>query len=133
MSNQIVANRELVLIEHVELVVPVAYLLCLVAAYYGPNAEMFGNIKFGGWHYTAITDINRLYKNLCLLFFVDMCSVILCSIILWVTCKINLLRVYIQMLKNFWLLMAVQTAFLLDMVSVVVHCYDAAMDMCKIK
>ena len=41
----------LVLSESLEIVIPLSYLLCFVAAYYGPNADILGNIKNGYWQY----------------------------------------------------------------------------------
>ena len=41
----------LVLSECLEIVIPLAYLLCFVIAYYGPNAEILGNIKNDYWQY----------------------------------------------------------------------------------
>ena len=39
----------LVLSESLEIVIPLAYLLCFVIAYHGPNADILGNIKNGYW------------------------------------------------------------------------------------
>ena len=41
----------LVLSECLEIVIPLAYLLCFVIAYYGPNADILGNIKNDYWQY----------------------------------------------------------------------------------
>ena len=41
----------LVLSESLEIIIPLSYLLCFVAAYYGPNADILGNIKNGYWQY----------------------------------------------------------------------------------
>ena len=41
----------LVLAESLEIVIPLAYLLCFVIAFYGPNADILGNIKNGYWQY----------------------------------------------------------------------------------
>ena len=48
-SEQIAAIQELVLSEHVEFVLPITYFICFLAGFYGPNAELIGNIKFAGW------------------------------------------------------------------------------------
>ena len=110
--------RELVLNEHIELVMGVAYFLCVLIAYYGPNSEQIGNVKFGGWHFQAISDIDTFISNLCLLFFIDTCSAVICSVLLWVICKINIFKAYYLMLQEFWLMMAVQTSFSLQTVSI---------------
>ena len=38
--------KVLVLNERIEFVVPLAYSVCFITAYYGPNAELIGNVKF---------------------------------------------------------------------------------------
>ena len=35
-----------------KVVVPIGYLLCFLAAYYGPNAAYLGNIGSSHWQYT---------------------------------------------------------------------------------
>ena len=45
----------LVLAESLEIVIPLAYLVCFVIAYYGPNADILGNIKNGYWQYQEIS------------------------------------------------------------------------------
>lgn len=41
----------LVLAESLEIIIPLAYLLCFIIAYHGPNAEILGNIKNSYWQY----------------------------------------------------------------------------------
>ena len=41
----------LVLAESLEIVIPLAYLLCFIIAYHGPNADILGNIKNSYWQY----------------------------------------------------------------------------------
>ena len=38
--------------DYFEVVVPIGYLLCFLAAYYGPNAPYLGNIGSSHWQYT---------------------------------------------------------------------------------
>ena len=117
LQDQIILIQGLVLNEHVEFVMPIAYLCCFVAAYYGPNGELIGNIKYGNWRFKAVTEVDLFYRNITELFLIDLSSAIICTIILWMACKINLLRAYYQLLKDHWQEMAVQTAFLLEFVS----------------
>ena len=53
----------LVLAESLEIIIPLAYLLCFVIAYYGPNADILGNIKNGYWQYQEIScNLKPKYK-----------------------------------------------------------------------
>ena len=53
----------LVLSESLEIVIPLAYLLCFVIAYYGPNADILGNIKNDYWQYQDTADCNFRHKT----------------------------------------------------------------------
>ena len=117
-SKQVALIQELVLNEHVEFVMPIAYFICFLAAYYGPNSEYIGNIKYGGMGFKPVTEIDKFYKNITKLFLIDTSSAAICTLTLWMVCKVNLLRAYYQMLKESWLHMAIQTAFLLEFVSI---------------
>lgn len=44
----------LLLAESSEIVLPLAYLLCFAASYYGPNALQLGNVKNSYWLYKVI-------------------------------------------------------------------------------
>ena len=48
---------KLIVTERTESIVPLIFVLCFLMAYYGPNAEHFGNIKLSLWHYEAIFPI----------------------------------------------------------------------------
>ena len=116
-SEQVELLQELVLNEHVEFIMPISYFVVFLAAYYGPNGQYIGNIKYGGWAFHAITEIENFYNNIAQLFFADLSSLLLCAVLLWLSCKINIFRAYYQMVKKGWIEMAIQTAFLLDLVS----------------
>ena len=51
------ALKVLVLAETLEFIMPLAYMSCFIVAYYGPNANVLGNVKNGYWHYQATTGI----------------------------------------------------------------------------
>ena len=80
-------------------------------AYYGPNADFLGNIKLTMWQYRAVTDIDKLIQNLCILAGMDFLSGVVNGILLWTTCKINVFKVLKGIQKDLWLIMGVQEAF----------------------
>ena len=92
-EKQINLLQELARNELVEFMTPLAFLVAFVVAYYGPNSDLFGNVCAEIWQYVAIEDINGTVKSLFMLFFIDFCSTVLSGIILWIYCKINLLKV----------------------------------------
>lgn len=86
--------HELVIGEVVNFVVPSCYLLCFLIAYYGPNADIIGDIKNGYWQYSAVGDVVRSISRLCAFWLIDASSLFICMIILWKFCKLNLFKVY---------------------------------------
>ena len=76
--------------ESVEILMPIAYAVTLLMAYYGPNAEILSNIKNSEWKYTAIEDIGSSMKWIALLFSVDIVSAIICIGLIYRFCQINI-------------------------------------------
>ena len=100
-------------------IIPVTYILIVLMAYYGPNANLLGNIQLVIWHYQSpITDIEALVFNVGLLFLVDLSSFVINGILLWYFCGINLLRTLKNLQQEFWLAFAIAEAFLIMEVSV---------------
>ena len=113
-SNSLVQEnlQELVMTERIESVIPVTYILTFLMAYYGPNAKILGNIKLTLWQYQSVTDIEKYIKNLCVLTGIDFLSFATNGILLWTTCKINIFKVLQKVQQQFWLIFAIQEAFL---------------------
>lgn len=98
--------------ERIESVIPFTYLLTFLMAYYGPNAEILGNIKLTIWQYQSVADIEDYIKNLLKLLVIDFSSFATNGILLWITCKINVFKVLKKVQAQFWLIMTIQEAFL---------------------
>ena len=102
--------QKLVLAERVEIVTPLTYILLFLMAYYGPNAKILGGIKLTIWHYQAVTDLEMYLGNIGLLFAFDSLSGIICFILLWQTCRINMFNILQNIQKLVWINMAFQEA-----------------------
>ena len=83
-----------VLTESMNFLMPVAYLVCFVAAYYGPNAQLLGNVKNSYWQYQAVKDLSVAAKNILLIVCIDSLSLLIGGALFWITYKINLIKVY---------------------------------------
>ena len=79
-------------------------------AYFGPNAELIGNVKLTLWEYQAVTDVNKFLESIFLMFAIDFSSAVFTGILLWTTCKINCLRALKNLQKEFWLIFGIQEA-----------------------
>ena len=102
----------LIINEAAESLMPIAYLICLLMAYYGPNAEMLGNIKFGGWNFSSITNIETSLFWIFVLFFVDFGSTIISAILLKVFGKMNIFKMYVQMQRELGFLFAMEQGYI---------------------
>ena len=107
----------LIINEAAEFLMPIAYLICLLMAYYGPNAEMLGNIKFSGWNFSAITNIDTNLYFLFILFFADFGSTIISAVLLKVFGKMNIFKMYIQMQRELGFLFAIEQGYIVCEVS----------------
>ena len=109
--------QELTINEMVEFFAPLTYLLCFVLAYYSPNSHLIGNIGNAYWQYDKIKDFENAVENLFMFFAVDCISAVVCFLLLWATCRINLLRTWSCLQKEFGLIFAVNMAFSVNGVS----------------
>ena len=94
--------------ERIETIIPLTYILMTLMAFYGPNAEILGNIKLAIWHYqTPIEDIETFISNVGLLLVIDFLSFIINGTLLWNFCKINVLKILQELQNDFWFYMAI--------------------------
>ena len=108
---------DLIVNESVEFIIPIAYLIVTVMAYFGPNAELIGNIKSSKWQYSAIQNLDGTIFWITVMIFVDFGNIILCFILLRFLCKINILRMFSQIINQVGVLMAIQQADFLSEVN----------------
>ena len=85
--------QDLIVNEMVEFITPIMYLLCFVTAFYGPNANLIGNISNSKWHFVAVEDLGQSVTLICLFFCLDAVSAVISTGLLWKFRQINLYRV----------------------------------------
>ena len=91
----------------------ITYLILLLMAFYGPNAELLGNIKLSIWQFQRpIENIAEYVFNVSLLLIVDLFSFAVNGLMIWHYCKVNVLNVMCAIQKEFWLVFAIAEAFL---------------------
>ena len=116
-TSQIYTLQNLAICELVEFHATLSFILAFGVTYFGPNAHLFGNISNSYWTYVAIEDIWLTLGNMTLFFLVDFSSIIVSAIILWFSCKINLLKVFMALLEEFGIGFCLIIAFGLTVVS----------------
>ena len=101
---------ELALVEIIEFVVPINYIVTLVIAMYGPNSLILGNYGNGYWQFKPIESLDKYVTGAFEMFFVDCCSFFVGSCILWRFCSINFLREVCLQIKKHGRFLAVSMA-----------------------
>ena len=77
-------------------------------AYNGPNGELIGNVKLTLWQYQAVKDFNKHLEKVFFLFAIDSIGLVVNGLLLWTTCKLNILKTLKNIQKEFWHIMGVQ-------------------------
>jgi hypothetical protein len=115
--------QDLVIKETLELLLPLTYCLVLSISYFGPNAEIMGNIKNDHWQYIKIEDITIPLTRIGIFLLVDILRILLDSWLLWKYCKIGLLYEYHQMMETYWKPLSMYVAMYIFGVSYFTRCY----------
>ena len=113
---QIDMLQALVLNELAEVMVPSVYLMVFILAYFGPNYDLIGNIGNDYWGMDAISDFKTTMENLVMFFFFDTCSFVACSLLLYLTTRINLLEACLHIRKEFGLMFSIYIVFQMNQV-----------------
>ena len=104
--------------EMVEAVTPFAFLICLLLTYYGPNAHLSGNVGSSHFHYKPVEDIGKYVENLLTFFIADVLCLIVTSALLWFVSRINILKAYMVIVKEFWPFISMITSTWIVLVSI---------------
>ena len=111
--------KAMVLTARTETLIPLIYMITLLMAYFGPNAEILGTIKLEIWHYdNTIDDIWASLYKIGLLWIVDIFCQIINSILIWKYCNISMFKILVDLQKELWLQMAFGEALLIVDVSI---------------
>ena len=100
----------LVLLEVIDVLVPIVYAIGFATAFYGPNATIIGDVKNGYWNYKEVKDPDKMFTRLFQMFSIDLLSIICTTAILWIFCKINFFLELCKVLKKYWFIMAMKIA-----------------------
>ena len=122
-DKQIGLLQELIINEIVEFMVAPAYLATFLVAFYGPNAELIGNIKNGFWQFEETSDISHTVIFVVNFFLIDLCSLFISAILLWKFCLINLYKAFVEIQREFGFAFMLQLGSNLNAVSAIFRCY----------
>lgn len=101
-SKVMLSVQALIIKEILQILIPLSYSLILCLSYYGPNAEMIGNMKNEYWQFHKIEDISSPLKKIAILVIVDWMLLFFSALILWKCCKILLINEYARIMEIYW-------------------------------
>ena len=117
-ENQIDLLQDLSISELVEMHSPLAFTLVFALAFYTPIGVLIGNVSNGYWAYEVIDDISLTLAKMVLFFIVDFVSTLATVLILWFSCKINLLMFFIELQREFYEAFIVTIGYLIVAVNI---------------
>ena len=100
--------------ESVEFMMPIAYCACYMMAYFGPNAELMGNVKNDSWHFIAVDNIDETLFWNTIMFAIDLGSTVITFLLLFWFSKLNILKMYYQMQDQMWYVLAIQQGYIIS-------------------
>ena len=113
-SKLIKAAMTQIINESVEFIMPIAYCACYMMAYFGPNAELMGNVKNDSWHFTSVKNIHETLFWNAMMFVIDLGSTTLTILLLFWHSKINILKMYFHMQEQMWYILAIQQGYIIS-------------------
>ena len=109
--------QELALNEKTVYIVPLAYFICFLVAYFGPNSRIIGNVGNTSWHFGKVNDIWPPVFIMLLMFLIDLVGIAVWTFLLKIFCNITYLKGYMHIQKKYWFIMAIHEAYSLNEVS----------------
>ena len=103
----------LIINEAVECTMPIAYLVSLLFAYYGPNRDILQGIGFGEWHQAAIEDFGNTVFWIIAIFLSDFGSTVISAILLKVIAGMNIFKMYSQLQNEIGHLLIVDQGYIM--------------------
>ena len=92
--------QELVINEMVEVLVPLAYMLCFTLAYFGPNAELIGGVRSSYFDHSPV-EFGSTMSIVSAFFCIDLLSLVISGIFLKIVCNISVAQAFITLQKEF--------------------------------
>ena len=100
--------QELMMAEKIEFVIPLLFYFTYIMGYHGPNGDLFGGIRVKIWEQQFPFDPDTVTYWLVIFFLIDLGSLVVSALLLWVFCRISCIPHYIKISVSYWLIMAIQ-------------------------
>ena len=99
---------DLYAVESIEYLVPFIYTVTFLIAYYGPNADIIGNIRMTRWKFQGVDDVKSYTEELLKMFAIDLAGLMVSTIMFWKLAQINMMQEGYKIMKLYWPLIAVK-------------------------
>ena len=109
----------LALREYLEVLIPVTYCSAFTIAFYGPNANILGNIRNEYWQFVKVDNLVKKLSNIGIFFTIDVCRGMLFGAILWMLCKLNIAKAFGQVVRRYGFVILFYGSFCLNAVSII--------------
>ena len=111
-----VEMRCLALDEFLTILIPGIYCLSFTAAYYGPNAEIIGNVKNDYWRYEKVDDLGQKLNLIFIFFVIDAIRAMIFGLVLWIFYRLNLYAAYCYTVYRYGVYISFRSAFSINWV-----------------
>ena len=92
----------LITVETIEIIIPLAYAIAYIMAYYGPNAALMQGVKTTYFGMSA-SELEPTMEFLFTMFAFDSLGAVLVAIILGLFCRINAIKEYCKVMQKHWI------------------------------
>ena len=104
-KEQNILISKLIIVELIEGFTPIIHGVCMAMAFYGPNAQLFANVRNTYWG-KELRDIYPFFMTMSILFAVDTFSVVINAALLWKVANINMPQEFCRAINKHWFLIA---------------------------
>ena len=115
-AEQNVAFTCLALKEYFELAIPLAYCASFVVAYYGPNANILGNVQNDYWQYKKVENVVDRLRNNGIFFVIDALRGVMFGLFLWRFCRLNMFKRHCDNIRQYKILILTNMTGILTLV-----------------
>ena len=119
-KNQNDALQCLCLKEFLELSIPVVYCASFVIAYFGPNADIIGNVQNDYWQFEKVENVFEKLSFNAMFFIIDSFRVAAFCFVLWRYCKLNMLKIHCNNISFYGMLILLYMTQFLNLVRLIV-------------
>ena len=114
------ALKCLILTEMLKTIIPIIYVFSFLIAYFGPNANVLGNVQNDYWQYEKVDDVSEKFSRIGMFFIFDVGRVIIFSALIWRYCKFDIYGTYCNIIRHYGVLIFF---YITGCLSVVMCCY----------